>query len=63
MLDRTERGFNLRPKRLAANTAYGTGLWLVGRKIVPHIPVRDASERDDGTFSRSDFKWRLYLSQ
>ncbi len=21
------------------------------------IPVRDASERDDGTFSRSDFRW------
>ena len=24
---------------------------------MPHIPVRDASERDDGTFSRSDFHW------
>jgi hypothetical protein len=31
--------------------------WLVGRGIAPHIPVRDASERDDGTFSRSDFGW------
>src|SRR6202042_2233494 len=31
--------------------------WLVGRRIVPHIPVRDASERDDGTLSRSDFRW------
>ena len=50
----------LKPKRLAADTAYGTGRflgWLVGRRIVPHIPVRDASERDDGTFSRSDFRW------
>ena len=28
-----------------------------GRGIAPHIPVRDASERDDGTFSRSDFRW------
>jgi hypothetical protein len=29
-------------------------------QIAPHIPVRDASERDDGTFSRSDFHydWR-----
>ena len=60
MLDRTERRLSLKPKRLAADTAYGTGRflgWLVGRGIAPHIPVRDASERDDGTFSRSDFRW------
>jgi transposase len=60
MLDRTEHRFKLKPKRLAADTAYGTGRflgWLVGRGIAPHIPVRDASERDDGTFSRSDFRW------
>src|ERR1700688_3180010 len=60
MLDRTERRFDLKPKRLAADTAYGTGRflgWLVGRRIAPHIPVRDASARDDGTFSRSDFRW------
>ncbi|WP_430649531.1 transposase [Bradyrhizobium murdochi] len=50
----------LKPKRLAADTAYGTGRflgWLVGRGIAPHIPVRDASERDDGTFSRSEVRW------
>jgi IS5 family transposase len=60
MLDRTERRFDLKPKRLAADTAYGTGRflgWLVGRRITPHIPVRDASDRADGTFSRSDFRW------
>jgi hypothetical protein len=60
MLARTERCFSLKPKRLAADTAYGTGRflgWLVGCGIAPHIPVRDASERDDGTFSRSDFRW------
>jgi len=60
MLDRTERCFGLKPKRLAADTAYGTGRflgWLVDQRIVPHIPVRDASERDDGTLSRSDFRW------
>ena len=60
MLDRTKRRFDLKPKRLAADTAYGTGRflgWLVGRRIVPHIPVRDASGRDDGTFSRADFRW------
>ena len=61
MLARTEQRFHLKPKRLAADTAYGTGRflgWLVGCGIAPHIPVRDASERDDGTFSRSDFRWR-----
>ena len=60
MLDRTERRLHLKPKRLVADTAYGTGRflgWLVGRGIAPHIPVRDAGERDDGTFSRSDFRW------
>jgi transposase len=60
MLDRTERCFGLKPKRLAADTAYGIGRflgWLVDQRIVPHIPVRDASERDDGTLSRSDFRW------
>jgi hypothetical protein len=60
MLDRTERRFDLKPKRLAADTACGTGRflgWLVGHRITPHIPVRDASDRADGTFSRSDFRW------
>ena len=60
MLARTEQRFHLKPKRLAADTAYGTGRflgWLVGCGIAPHIPVRDAIERDDGTFSRSDFRW------
>ena len=61
MIDRTERRLALKPKRLLADTAYGTGRflgWLVGRRIAPHIPVRDKSERDDGTFSRSDFRWK-----
>ena len=61
MIDRTERCFNLRPKRLAADTAYGTGAflgWLVKEKrITPHIPVWEKSERGDGIFSRSDFIW------
>jgi transposase len=59
MLDRTEACFDLKPKRLAADTAYGTGKflgWLVKeKKIAPHIPVWDKGERDDGTYSRSDF--------
>jgi hypothetical protein len=60
MLDRTERCLNLKPKRLAADTAYRTGRFLgrlVGRGIAPHIRVRDAGERDDGSFSRGGFRW------
>lgn len=58
MLERTQERFGLKPKRLAADTAYGTGKflgWLVGREIAPHIPVWDKGEREDGTFSRSEF--------
>jgi transposase len=58
MVERTEERFNLKPKHLAGDVAYGTGGllgWLVDRKIDPHIPVWDKSERDDGTFSRADF--------
>jgi transposase len=61
MLDRTEQRFNLKPKRLAADTAYGTGKflgWLVkNKKNNPHIPVWEKSDRRDGIFSRSDFRW------
>ena len=60
MLDRTEQRFGLKPKRLAGRHRLWDGPflgWLVGRRITPHIPVRDKSERDDGTFSRSDFRW------
>jgi hypothetical protein len=32
--------------------------WLVKEKgITPHIPVFDRARREDGTFSRGDFKW------
>ena len=32
--------------------------WMVNTKgIEPHVPVKDQSERDDGTYSRSDFLW------
>ena len=61
MLERTQQRFDLKPKRLAADTAYGTGKflgWLVKiKKIIPHIPVWDKSDRQDGVFSRSDFRW------
>ena len=58
MIERTDKRFGLRPKRLAADTAYGTGKllgWLIGAGITPHIPVWDKSTREDGTLSRADF--------
>jgi hypothetical protein len=57
MVDRVERGFDLGPRRLAGDTAYGAVRllkWLVDRNITPHVPVW-ASRHADGTFSRADF--------
>ena len=53
-----ESSQGLKPKRLVADTAYGTGKflgWLIGAGVTPHIPVWDKSAREDGTFSRADF--------
>jgi transposase len=59
MIERTEQRFDIKPDRLAGDTAYGSGAnlnWLVNEaKIAPHIPVIDKSKREDGTFSREDF--------
>ena len=59
MIERTEERFAIKPQWLAADTAYGSGAnlnWLVkDKKIAPHVPVIDKSNRDDGTFSREDF--------
>jgi hypothetical protein len=58
MMDRVTRRFDLRPERLAGDTAYGAVRllkWLMDREITPHIPVWDKSARPDGTFSRADF--------
>jgi hypothetical protein len=61
MIERTEERFGLKPVRLVGDTAYGAAPmlnWLVEEKaIAPHIPVFDKSKRDDGTFSRSDFRY------
>ena len=61
MIKRTEERFGLKPERLVGDTAYGAAAmlnWLVEEKgIAPHIPVFDKSKRDDGTFSRSDFRY------
>ena len=52
---------HLKPQRLLADTAYGSAHmlgWLVEEKaIAPHIPVWERSNRTDGTFLVSDFKW------
>lgn len=59
MIDRVETRFALKPKRLIGDTAYGTADilgWMVEEKrIEPHVPLWEKGERDDGTFSRSDF--------
>jgi transposase len=61
MVERTKKRFDIKPKWLAADTAYGSGPnlnWLVKDKdIAPHIPVIDKSKREDGTFSREDFRF------
>jgi hypothetical protein len=45
MIERTEERFGLKPERLAADTAYGAA------------PMLNWLVRDDGTFSRSDFRY------
>ena len=59
MIERVEQRFALKPRHLIGDTAYGSAPmlgWLVEhKKIAPHIPVWDRSERSDGTFSHSDF--------
>jgi len=58
MIKRTDERIGLKPKRLAADTAYGSAKflsWLISTGITPHIPVWDKGRREDGTFSRSDF--------
>jgi len=61
MIDRVEATYDIKPKRLAADTTYGSAPmlnWLVEEKdIEPHIPVFDKSARKDGTFARDDFTY------
>lgn len=62
MVDRVKRRFDLKPNRLAGDTAYGTAemlSWMVDeQRIEPHVPVWDKSEGQDGVFGRSDFTWQ-----
>lgn len=59
MIDRVRNTHDLKPERLIADTAYGSGPmldWLIEKRaIAPHIPVIDKSGRKDGTFERADF--------
>ena len=59
MLDRAHSTFDLKPRRLAADTAYGSGevlAQLAARGIAPHIPVKDNSHTTTGgRFTKADF--------
>jgi transposase len=58
MIKRTDERLGLKPERLAADTAYGTGKfldWVISAGITPHIPVWDMSKREEGILSRADF--------
>lgn len=61
LLERIEANHQLKPTRLMGDTAYGAASmlgYLVEEKgIEPHVPVWEKSQRNDGTFSRTDFFW------
>ena len=60
MLQRTKECFGLQPLRLAADTAYGSGLmigWLMRLGIEPHVPVLDRERQTNGYFTRADFRF------
>jgi transposase len=58
MIERATKRFGLTPKRLAADTAYGSGgnlAWLMERGIEPHIPVLGRPGQTNGVFTRNEF--------
>ena len=60
MVRRVEERFDLKPKRLAADTAYGSGKTLkslMERGIEPHIPVWDKSNETKGKYTKADFTY------
>lgn len=61
MIERTTKSLALQPRRLLGDSAYGSAEmlgWLVSeRAIEPHVTVFDKSTRNDGTFSREDFRY------
>ncbi|WP_145759834.1 IS1182 family transposase [Variovorax atrisoli] len=62
MIDRVEQRFDIRPRRLVGDTAYGTASllgWMVeGKQIEPHVPVWDKTTRKDASLSISEFQWQ-----
>lgn len=60
MVERVIRRFDLKPKRLAADTAYGTGKTLkalMDLGIEPHVPVWDKSGETKGKYTKADFTY------
>ena len=61
MIEQTEACFGIRPKWLAADSAYGSASnldWLVNEQgIAPHVPVIDKSQLRTAHFSREDFSY------
>ena len=60
MIERVEQRFDLKPKRLIGDMAYGAAEllgWMVNEKAIePHVPVWDKTQRQDETLSSSDFQ-------
>ena len=61
MIERSADRHGLWPRKLIADTGYGSAdmlAWLVHeRGIEPHVPVFDKSARADGAFDRSSFRF------
>lgn len=59
IIDHTQTRFDVKPKVLIGDTAYGNAQmlgWLVDEKqITPHIPVLDKSHGKEELFGRTDF--------
>ena len=62
LVERIETKYNLKPKRLMGDTAYGCadmlGYLVNEKNIEPHVPIWDKSKRSDGTYFISDFTWK-----
>jgi transposase len=62
LLERVEARLDLKPEKLIGDTAFGAApmlAWLIGEKqIAPHVPVWDKRQRQDDTFSITDFTWQ-----
>src|SRR5271167_1197263 len=62
MIDRVERRFDIKPKRLIGDMAYGTAellAWMVNDKAIePHVPVWGTTRRAEEVLPNSDFIWQ-----